>query len=156
MCAMEVDQASDYSDVDLAALARELNCDLIVGDDTTLLIDLDSDFSRSKFEQNLPIVKQHYGVESIERYPSRNQGTPRLDLCHEHVIIKLQAPLTDTTMRFLLQAALGSDPTRKLLSLYRTKRDHPTPSVLFKPRAKADVETETAARLTADSLDDIF
>jgi len=121
----------EYVECDLAELAEERGCDLIVADERTLLLDLDNDHARRVFDRNLPKVKDKYPVESVERYPSRSVG-------HEHVIVGLLHPVPDATTRLLLQAALGSDATRELLSLYRVKRNHSTPSVLFRPRANAD------------------
>lgn len=114
--------------IDLQALAASHNCDLIVADDNTLLVDLDNADSKNTFQSNLPIVKQKYSVVNIERWPSKSRRG-------EHVMLKLSEPV-DVVTRLLLQATLGSDLKRELLGLYLVKRNHPTPSVLFKPQRK--------------------
>lgn len=119
----------DYVECDLAELAEDRDCVLVVADERTLLLDLDDDHACRVFDKNLPKVKDKYSVESVERYPSRRAR-------HEHAIVRLVDPIPDPVTRLLLQATLGSDATRELLSLYRVQRGHSTPSVLFRPKAK--------------------
>jgi hypothetical protein len=136
-----IEHPDDYKDVDIPALCEKLNCDLIVGDESTLLLDLDNDHALNEFQRVRPVVEQVYPFKSVERYPSRNGNG-------EHVIIKLVSPVMDTIERLLLQAALGSDGKREVLSRYRVARGHLTPSVLFKPRTKvATSECSKPARL---------
>jgi hypothetical protein len=77
-----IEHPDDYKDVDIPALCEKLNCDLIVGDESTLLLDLDNDHALNEFQRVRPVVEQVYPFKSVERYPSRNGNG-------EHVIIKL-------------------------------------------------------------------
>jgi hypothetical protein len=127
------DEPARYVEVDLAELAEKSNSDLIAGDLPTLLLDHDDDRARSTYVKMRPVVEQSHPFASAETYPSKN-GAISGD--HTHTIVKLVSPVEDMRERLFLQAVLGSDPKRELLSRYRLARNHPTPSVLFRPRAK--------------------
>lgn len=114
---------------DFSAMAAKKNCDLVVTDECTLLVDLDTDQSQKVFERNVPILRQQYQIESVEKYASSGGN--------QHAIIRLAAPVLDITERLLLQAALGSDPTRELLGLYLHKAGHSVVSVLFRPKLQS-------------------
>lgn len=137
-------QQAEYVEVDIPTLAAKLRCELVIGDAKTILLDLDTDEAKQTYHANLPVFKQQYVVESVERWPSKGGHG-------EHVVLHLTEPIDDTPTRLLLQASLGSDPKRELLSLYRVKHNHPTPSVLFKPKPKT---ATAAAKTTLDANDD--
>jgi len=54
---------------------------------------------------------------------SRNGG--------EHVYFEVEGEDLTPIERVLLQACLGSDPVREVLSFLRIKRNHPTPTTFF-------------------------
>lgn len=87
-----------------------------------LLIDIDNDTHWEAFVRSFDIFKREYPLEqSCKIYPSRS-GLP----CR-HVIVQLPFKIDDW-QRIALQAALGSDPVRELLSILRLQRGdaHPT------------------------------
>ncbi len=100
------------------------------GDGQHLLLDLDGDQARSYFERHLPRVSdamEVYGcsLEIQDEWPSKSgHGW--------HVILRLSKPLP-VTERMVLQAALGSDLTRELLSLSRYWTGNLEPHLLFRP-----------------------
>jgi hypothetical protein len=94
-------------------------------DDYTLLLDLDTQASIDQFWRVLPVVVQHYAISPrLEFWRSKNG--------HYHVSLKLNHHL-ECLERYALQAMLGSDGVRELLSI-RDSRYGVEPSVLFQPR----------------------
>jgi hypothetical protein len=126
----------DYEeeDVSLEALAEERGCTLITGDNKTLLLDHDTTGQLNVFNGNRRLVHEMYGIESVEQYRSRGGN--------DHRIVYLKREAASPVERILLQALLGSDPKRELLSLRRTHNNHPTPSVLFRPKQKKAEEVQ--------------
>lgn len=92
--------------------------------DTTLLLDLDSEHAEAQFLRVLPIVDEHYGVKSVDRWASKSGN--------KHVKIVLHEP-HDPGIRFALQACLGSDGVREVLTLVQMRNGCVEPSVLFRP-----------------------
>jgi hypothetical protein len=114
----------DLAPTELAALAAERNCELVVPDDYTLLVDLDDGAQLN--QRVLTVIRERCGVLKTESWPSRS-GTGT------HYRIHLVVALSQGD-RLLLQAVLGSDPMKECLSVFRAWAGHETPSVLFKPR----------------------
>lgn len=112
--------------VDLAAHNAEANGFTVIrGDAWSLLLDLDTEQQRAQYEAVLPHFEQNYAIEEIQSWPSKSG--------HRHTRIKLYTPISEPAMRYALQAALGSDPVREMLSIVRLRNGVPEPSMLFKP-----------------------
>lgn len=91
-----------------------------------LFIDVDSDAEYEAFVGLLAIFKEHErNVEHLSR-PSRS-GLP-----HRHIIVTLNRDVKDERERILLQATLGSDKRRELLSWAALEAGHNlTPTLFF-------------------------
>lgn len=95
---------------DLARTAKALDCEVVVAGDGELFIDIDTEYQFETFKKNIALFSswfKHRGwVESESK-----QGLP-----HRHIIVTLKdhMPLLN---RIALQACLGSDPTRELISM---------------------------------------
>lgn len=108
--------------------ARERNCTIEYADDQTLQLDLDSKEAIATFQSQLRMLKELNIINYME-------SNFRLDLSRSgnlHVTIKLTRPL-DVQLRIMLQALLGSDLKREMLSLARVVRGQPHPILLFRP-----------------------
>ena len=86
-----------------------------------LQLDLDSDAAVEVFKANLLILETMIPVKQYGISPSRTKGK-------FHAVVELMQPVNGHMERILLQACLGSDPRRELLSYKLVlKRDkHPT------------------------------
>ena len=108
--------------------AEELNCDMIIADDYTLLLDIDNgDMGLQDFKA-LYYTAVSNGIlpgNGYETWPSRSKGW--------HVRITLTTPLC-VEERIGLQSMLGSDRIRDLLSLARIRNNIENPIVLFRPK----------------------
>lgn len=90
-----------------------------------LLIDIDSCEGKATFEKNFKILDQYFLGMVVKREPSRSG-----DDCHEHITVGLPLAVSPIE-RIALQAALGSDPTRELLSYGRYIDGDPHPTLFF-------------------------
>lgn len=93
-----------------------------------LLIDLDTPEAAAQFERVLPKVRDHFGVERVETWPSKSGNT------HAAVTLSKGQPIW---VRLALQAALGSDGVREVLGLTRVRNGCEEPSALFRPKPTA-------------------
>jgi len=124
--------------------AEQHNCDILVATPTTLLLDLDTDEQYRAFLRNLDVLRRETSlVVSYEELKSRSGN--------RHVVVSLAEPL-DITTRLLLQAVLGSDPVRELLSYLRARDNDPMPSLLFRPRViHAEGQSEAMAQQSGEA-----
>lgn len=93
------------------------------------------------------LSKNGIDYDIVDDYPSKTPG-------HRHVIVELtwqhnrQPVELDDTMRIALQATLGSDPVREMLSALRVLYDMDRPpTVLFEP-----IERETPSEENDDDI----
>lgn len=93
----------------------------------TLLMDLDDEAAIERFRRLMPKLDEMFGAKVTEEYESRSGAG------HLHVVVELDEPF-DAAFRIALQAALGSDPVRELLSLRRLANGINEPSRLFRKR----------------------
>ena len=86
-----------------------------------LLIDIDNEHSFQMFMKQMDILKKYVGATGDTITPSRH-GFPG-----RHIVVTLDHDI-DETERILLQACLGSDRVRELLSYVQMKNGdaHPT------------------------------
>jgi len=105
------------------AEARAKGFGVVLGDQHTLLLDLDGD--RRPDPRVLDRVEQLFGVKPVMTWASKSGNL--------HMILETKENLGVET-RIALQAILASDPVRELLALARWHNGVPEPVRLFKPR----------------------
>lgn len=106
---------------------QEAGFEVVHADECTLLLDLDGPDALVRYLDAIETVDAWLGAKEVGRWASKS-GQPD----HLHVILRLDVPL-DVPTRLLLQACLGSDPQRELLSFVRFRNGVPEPTRLFKP-----------------------
>lgn len=106
--------------------AARQDFEVIQSDVMTLLLDLDTPEALAQYMRVLPKVMEHYNVVSTTSWLSKSGNT--------HIQIRLGEAL-DLSERIALQAALGSDGVKEVLSLRRMQNGCVEPCLLFKPRA---------------------
>lgn len=95
-----------------------------------LQVDIDSDAHWDTFNAQIRILLQRVKVGKIEMVPSVNTG-------HWHVTItldELEFREDLLAVRLLLQACLGSDLKRELLSWFRIETGDPNPTLFIEPQ----------------------
>lgn len=107
------------------AKAEEYNCDLVIADDHTLLLDLDTPDTQTQYKDRLTSMKPWLKVDKVTKWFSRNDNV--------HVQITLSEPLP-LERRVALQAVLGSDPKREMVLLREIQETGSANIVLFRPR----------------------
>lgn len=104
---------------DAVSKAAELGLEIIVPKPNELFLDIDDAESLALFHELLPILKQMYAVETVFIKPSKSGGEKK----HVTVVLGdsdgLFQPELTPEQRILLQAVLGSDRKRELLSYKR-------------------------------------
>jgi hypothetical protein len=103
--------------------------------DDELFIDIDTVGQLATFERNWPIFERDitawFGEAPVYEKRVSDSGEP-----HVHIIVKLPFEIVGTDSNFeriAWQAALGSDPTRELISAFRVTRNTPYP-IAFKEK----------------------
>jgi len=97
--------------------------EILVPEGNELQIDLDSASGFYIFLRRWERFAQEYENASWRAYPSKS-GLP-----HRHVVVSLPFGV-NAAERIALQAILGSDPTREMLSVFRYYRGDPCPTLL--------------------------
>lgn len=108
-------------------LAARRGCYVEPSDDLTLQIDLDDPEDLQVFDRTMAILAKMEPalVRGATTAPSKSgEGY--------HVRVRLNEPL-DVRDRILLQACLGSDVKREMISWCRVRKNIPLPVVLFRP-----------------------
>lgn len=128
----------------LDAIAK--GCTILVAPPDRLFLDLDSEAAVRQFDKVLPEWNRHdvnggLRLEVVERYYSES-GPP-----NQHVILKVHpSERRDGTLTFeeqiALQAILGSDPTKEMLTMLRYWQGVEKPIRLFKPADAVPVTDE--------------
>lgn len=89
-----------------------------------LQLDIDTGEQLAIYERNIDVLRKWLQVHEISRTPSQEEG-------HLHITLQVaDRPLT-AIERIALQAALGSDPKRELLSIMRAWYNEGVPPTLF-------------------------
>lgn len=117
-----------HSDGAFEQAERDGNLEVILPAANELQIDIDNEDNEQFFHQNLPKVSEYVGVYTWEEGPSRS-GEPE----RKHITVKLNRDVTPLE-RILLQAVLGSDLRRELLSYCRWTIDDPHPTLFFEKK----------------------
>lgn len=97
-----------------------------------LFIDLDGDEDLATFEGLLKILSDNIGVVDHVITPSKS-GLP-----HRHIIVNLKHKVT-MLERIALQACLGSDRKREILSFIELSNGDSAPTLFFEKQAESDV-----------------
>lgn len=95
-----------------------------------LFIDIDNDAAELLFHKHLPKVEQFVGVRTWNFSPSKS-GEPE----RKHITVTLSKQVSPLE-RILLQAVLGSDLRRELLSYCRWSINDPNPTLFFEKGQK--------------------
>jgi hypothetical protein len=103
--------------------AKQMGLNVVVPEPNQLFIDIDNTGAYQHYNQMLGVVNSFFDVVDIDDSPSKS-GRP-----HCHITITLGHPISNVE-RVLLQAILGSDPKRELLSYARLLRGI-KPATLF-------------------------
>lgn len=120
----------EYWTLEVAAAVEQAESNgftVVHSDPTHLLLDLDTASSVAQYNRVLPILQRHIAATEKRRWLSKSGNL--------HVVLELDEALP-IEQRLLLQAALGSDGVREVLSLIRSKAGIKEPSKLFKPAYK--------------------
>jgi len=140
----------DISNERAFAQAVERGCEVELADAYTLQIDIDREEDLELFRAQLSRLVEHcptlfreLGADEIQeglffvrglkldgvKYKSRTKG--------HHIILKLASAL-DPVTRIMLQACLGSDRVREVLSYCRYAKGEPNPVLLFRPKPQSE------------------
>lgn len=107
-----------------------------------VLLDLDSLFAAQQFNAMIDFVDSKFKIDRADWWWSES-GHP-----HRHVALQMTQELT-TAVRIAIEGALGSDPSRTILNLYRyTALNDLAPSVLFVPKNATIYALSRPFRLT--------
>lgn len=128
LAAVDPDEYPD-STAEAKEKAAKSGLDVVMGDDYTLQLDLDTAADVKAWEWAQHRL-DHVGIkpQSIETWASKSGNT--------HVVIRLTEPLP-VLHRIGLQAALGSDRRREFLSFRDVSRGYEFPVMLFRPKGSA-------------------
>lgn len=129
----ETEYAFDRSVAEIEKLAAGRGLAVRYAAEGELLLDIDGPAARAAHFVLLDMAKRVLGIEVLD---SQTTPSPSGREGHEHVVLRIYPGPNDTTERVLLQALLGSDPKRELLSLARIQHgaEERTVSVLFERR----------------------
>jgi hypothetical protein len=106
--------------------AEEKNCTILYADDRTLQIDIDTDEDYEFFEKQVSRLREYMDLPATYDVLRSISG-------NRHILIQLPRPLP-VKDRIMLQACLGSDRVREILSYARYRKGDPQPVLLFRPR----------------------
>jgi hypothetical protein len=109
---------------------------VVLPGDRELFVDIDSEEGLDTLKTQLHTMRLNgIHAEITRTTPSRTEG-------HYHVVVELMLCALDPTMRIALQACLGSDRKRELLSALRIIFDTGrAPTVFFEEAAIGETET---------------
>lgn len=107
------DNGIKRTDDQMREWAAAAGCNYINASDRQLFIDIDTEEQYAQLSRNFSIFKQYFGCEIVPSITPSKSGLP-----HRHIIMEMTKPLP-LIARIALQACLGSDPVRELLSVRR-------------------------------------
>lgn len=119
-----------------AKQAKAAGCYVKHPKDNELFVDIDNESDLLTFEKNVKVLEQHIVVKGWNATPSKS-GLPK-----RHIVVWLDRDVKDNVERILLQAVLGSDRLRELLSYVRIDQGiNHNPTVFFeKEETKNEAE----------------
>lgn len=107
--------------------AESIDCDVIEATSKQLFVDLDTEAQYTLFKTQIKLLKKHFYYETYKVTESK-QGAP-----HRHVVVTMDKPYPLVT-RIALQACLGSDPARELLSIIRAQDGEDNVVIFFEKK----------------------
>ena len=110
--------------------AAKLGMDVVFPENNQLQLDIDNDEAYGYMNSVLDVIELHWNVVDFEEHPSKS-GLPK-----RHVTITLGKEISDTE-RVLLQACLGSDRKRELLSYLQVLNGDAHPILFIEKRQLA-------------------
>jgi hypothetical protein len=116
---------------EMMAFAAAHDMDIFFPEPRQLFMDIDTVQQFETFTKNSEIL-MHKGKVEWKEYPSKTA-----DGIHKHIVVET-ATEWDASSRILMQACLGSDPTRELLSYMRLLEKDPHPTMLARPKIKGE------------------
>ena len=106
-------------------LAEKNNWSVVFPSEHALQIDIDSADAYETFKRHKDILDKTLGIEDCSEWPSKSGLSWR-----KHITIRLKQPIS-AERRILLQAAMGSDRMREILSFARLINGDPNPTLFF-------------------------
>jgi len=110
---------------DAAKHAESCGFEVYRGNEKTLLLDIDSGNDFRKFELNRDLIDELVGIDDYTIWNSQSDK--------HHVLLRLKKPLS-IELRLFIQACLGSDVKKELLTYKRILEGETEPVMLFRPR----------------------
>lgn len=124
--------------------AEEKGCFVVYPQPNELFIDLDDPDDEGFMHDQIARLRRYFpgGDVLVKMAPSKSGGG------RQHVTITLPRPVKDAAERILLQACLGSDRVRELLSWARLETNAtPHPTVFFESKTVTFTREETGLPL---------
>lgn len=103
---------------------KENGFDVVYPEDNQLQLDIDDEAGLIRFENMLYMVGAYLNIKDYNIRTSKSGGD------HKHITITLPHPISPVE-RILLQAILGSDPKREMLSYVRLLKGEKNPTIFF-------------------------
>jgi hypothetical protein len=110
--------------------AAKLGMDVVFPQENQLQLDIDNEDAYDYMNGVLDVLETHWGIAKFEEHPSKS-GLPK-----RHVTITLDKELS-ATERVLLQACMGSDRKRELLSYLQVLNGDAHPILFIEKRQLA-------------------
>lgn len=123
-----------------AAQAKQAGFYVLRSTPWLLLLDLDTEAAWNTFRRVQSLAGPYFNLGDVYEWPSKS-GLP-----HRHVAIILEQGMHDQNTRIALQAALGSDPVREILTLRRAAHGIENASRLFVPKESAHTAKQVSRR----------
>lgn len=112
--------------------AEEQDLEIVYPKANEIQLDIDDKQAYDYFHENKWILNQWFGIRSITERVSKSGGDKR------HITVELATRLTTVT-RILLQAVMGSDKKRELLSFVMYARgNEKKPTLLLEKKFRAE------------------
>lgn len=130
---MDIDRAElpKYDEADSIKLswaveqAEKSGLSIVFPASNELQLDIDDWAGLGVLADLTPLLEKHWGPVTRREHTSKSDNPKK-----RHVTLTLEKPLTDLE-RIALQACLGSDRKRELLSLVRVKIGDPHPTLFY-------------------------
>jgi hypothetical protein len=129
-----VDAGKDYAEVRSEVAHRDAEakgCVVVVPTNRQLFIDIDSKAALNDFWRCWSVFREQ---EQLHNEDMVRSDSPSGEKHHEHIVITLKRDLESDEERIMLQALLGSDPMREMLSWKRVKLGDKTPTLFFEKK----------------------
>jgi hypothetical protein len=115
--------------------AKLLNLDVVFPKKNELQIDVDDDAAYEVFKAHYDIVDRYWGIDAANIRPSRSGQDGK-----KHITVRLSQDVKNTE-RIALQAFLGSDRKRELLSYIQAENGDANPTLFLENKRRKLVQT---------------